>query len=83
MTDEPILTTEQSTVPGEWPIGQPEFSPGGTISCQWAETQWSGDGQIKVGRKDKFEIFCDEPPRIGGQGRYPQPLTYICMGVGF
>ena len=83
MTDEPILTTEQSAVPGERSIDQPEIRPGGPISRQWAETEWSGDGQIKVGRKDKFEIFCDEPPRIGGQDRYPQTLTYICMAVGF
>ncbi len=41
------------------------------------------EGQLKVGRKEKFEVFCDEPPRIGGSDRYPQPLTYICMGVGF
>ncbi|MBT3351519.1 MAG: hypothetical protein HOC91_15665 [Nitrospinaceae bacterium] len=83
MTDEPILTTDQKFAPGERPIDKPELRPGGTLTRQWAETEWSGDGQIKVGRKDKFEVFCDEPPRIGGKDRYPQPLTYICMGVGF
>jgi hypothetical protein len=49
MTDEPILTIEQSAVPGERSIHQPEIRPGGTISHQWAETEWSGDAQIKVG----------------------------------
>jgi len=81
--EKPIVTTELSAVLGERLIDKPELPPQGTVSYQWAETEWSGDGQIKVGRKEKFEVFCDEPPRIGGQDRYPQPLTYICMGVGF
>ena len=42
-----------------------------------------GKGQLKAGRHRHFEVFCDEPPRIGGQDAYPQPLCYIAMGVGF
>ncbi len=80
--EKPIVTTDQSAVPGERPIDKPELPKAGTVSYQWAETE-SMEGQLKVGRKEKFEVFCDEPPRIGGQDRYPQPLTYICMGVGF
>jgi len=41
------------------------------------------EGQLKIGRDDKFEVLCDEPPRLGGKGEQPQPLTYIVMGVGF
>ena len=81
--EQPILTTDLSTTPGERIIDKPELPPGGTISFQWAETEWDGEGQLKVGRKEKFEVMCDEPPRIGGQDRYPTPLTYVCMGVGF
>jgi hypothetical protein len=31
----------------------------------------------------RFEFFCDEPPSLGGEDRYPQPLTYIAAAVGF
>jgi hypothetical protein len=39
--------------------------------------------QKKVGRAGKFEIYCDEPPRLGGDDEYPQPLTYLVAGVAF
>lgn len=31
----------------------------------------------------RFTIYCDEPPFLGGEGRYPQPLLYVAAGVGF
>ena len=31
----------------------------------------------------RFEFFCDEPPDLGGDDRFPQPLTYIAAAVGF
>jgi len=30
-----------------------------------------------------FEFYCDEPPALGGEDRFPQPLTYIAAAVGF
>ena len=30
-----------------------------------------------------FEIYCDEPPAIGGQDEHPQPLHYLAAAVGF
>ena len=42
-----------------------------------------GKGQLKVGRSGGFEVFSDEPPRLGGDGEYPQPLNYFALGVGF
>jgi hypothetical protein len=39
--------------------------------------------QKKVGRFRHFEILCDEPPRLGGEDEYPQPLTYLVAGVAF
>ena len=39
--------------------------------------------QKKVGRYRHFEILCDEPPRLGGEDEYPQPLTYLVAGVAF
>ena len=41
------------------------------------------DHQLKVGRYRHFEFYCDEPPRLGGGDRYPQPLTYLAAGIGF
>jgi hypothetical protein len=31
----------------------------------------------------RFEFFCDEPPALGGDDLFPQPLTYIAAAVGF
>jgi len=39
--------------------------------------------QKKIGRFRHFEILCDEPPRLGGEDEYPQPLTYLVAGVAF
>ena len=39
--------------------------------------------QKKIGRFRHFEILCDEPPRLGGDDEYPQPLTYLVAGVAF
>jgi hypothetical protein len=41
------------------------------------------EGQLKVAHVRQFEFFCDEPPSLGGQDRYPQPLHYVAAGVGF
>jgi hypothetical protein len=30
-----------------------------------------------------FRIYCDEPPMIGGNDEYPQPLHYLTAAVGF
>ena len=32
---------------------------------------------------DPFEFYCDEPPSLGGEDRFPQPLSYIAAAVGF
>ncbi len=47
-------------------------------------------GQLKVAEADsdesegkRFEFYCDEPPSLGGDDEYPQPLTYVAAGVGF
>ena len=39
--------------------------------------------QLKRGTFGKFEVFSDEAARIGGTDRYPSPMTYMAMGVGF
>ena len=30
-----------------------------------------------------FEFYSDEPPFLGGESRYPQPLLYVAAGIGF
>ena len=44
--------------------------------------------QIKLAEIDSemgktFEVYCDEPPSIGGDDEHPQPLHYVAAGVGF
>ena len=39
--------------------------------------------QHKVARHRHFEIHCDEPPLLGGDDNYAQPLTYLAAAVGF
>ena len=42
-----------------------------------------GERLHKVARHRHFEIHCDEPTvPLGGEDRYPQPLTYIAAGLG-
>jgi hypothetical protein len=84
MEEGPIRAQDNSAVPGERVIDKPDLNPRGQISTKWAETQTFGmEGQVKIGHDEKFEVLCDEPPRLGGKGEHPQPLTYIAMGVGF
>ena len=42
-----------------------------------------GSLQLKRGKADHYEIFCDEGSRIGGEGKYPTPMAYMAMGTGF
>ncbi len=83
MINSPNYPWDESATPGERPIDKPEIRPGGYEITMLAEVETQGEGQLKVGRFRDFEVFCDEPPRLGGEDRYPHPLTYIAMGVGF
>ena len=42
-----------------------------------------GSKQLKVARVRHFEFYCDEPPMLGGDDAYPQPLAYLAAAVGF
>jgi hypothetical protein len=42
-----------------------------------------GSKQLKVARVRHFEFYCDEPPTLGGEDQYPQPLAYLAAAVGF
>jgi hypothetical protein len=41
------------------------------------------EAQAETGENRRFEFYCDEPPYLGGDDLFPQPLTYIAAGVGF
>lgn len=81
---EPLDPRKDSTVPGERAIDKPELPTQGYAFTMSADTETiEGKGQLKLGTHRHFEVYCDEPPRIGGEDSYPQPLCYIAMGVGF
>lgn len=84
MNEKPLNPLEDSAVPGERGIDKAELPRQGYAFTMWADTETlPGKGQLKVGRHRHFEVYCDEPPRIGGEDSHPQPLCYIAMGVGF
>jgi hypothetical protein len=44
--------------------------------------------QVKVAEIDselgkRFEVRSDEPPNLGGDDEFPQPLHYVAAGIGF
>lgn len=83
MTDKDAPLEDDATV-GRRPIDQPDHPPGGSGRTHVAEVETiEGEGQLKVGHNRHFTVYCDEPPRIGGTDKHPQPLAYLCLGVGF
>jgi hypothetical protein len=65
-------------------IDKPELPPQGVTTDNEVYTEVViGKGQLKRGTYGKFEVFCDEAQRFGGDDTYPSPMTYMAMGVGF
>ncbi|MAE05859.1 MAG: hypothetical protein CMH76_05950 [Nitrospinae bacterium] len=80
----PIDGHATSSVPGERTIDQPELPRQGLYTDSKVHTEVvEGSVQLKRGLTDDFEIFCDEGSRIGGEGKYPTPMTYMAMATGF
>jgi hypothetical protein len=80
----PLSNQDLSDRPGERIIDKPELPPAGITSendalCETVENQV----QLKIGRAGKFEVWCDEPARIGGTDTYPSPMAYLAMSIGF
>lgn len=63
-------------------IDRPELPEGGISRENDAYTEIVS-AQLKRGTSRHFEVFCDEPARIGGTDRYPSPMTYLAMAIGF
>lgn len=47
------------------------------VDCEHVEKM------LHKGTRDKFEVYSDEPARIGGEDNYPPPLTYLTWAIGF
>jgi hypothetical protein len=59
-----------------------ELPPGGSNSTVAVDVEHL-EKMLHRGTRLHFEVFCDEPERMGGEDSYPPPLTYIAFGVGF
>ena len=79
--EQPLDSRKDSMVAGERTIDKPELPAQGYVFTMSADTETlEGEGQLKLGRHRHFEVFCDEPERIGGQDAHPQLLCYIAWG---
>lgn len=80
----PLGNEDLSDKPGERVIDKPELPAAGITNENEAVMEvMAGEMQLKRGKSGKFEVFCDEPARIGGTDRYPSPMTYLAMAIGF
>ena len=69
---------------GKRVIDKTELPEGGITNENDAVTETIvGELQLKRGTSRHFEVFCDEPARIGGTNKHPSPMIYLAMAVGF
>ena len=69
---------------GQRIIDKPELPPQGVTTDSEVYTEFVADeGQLKRGTIGNFEVFSDEAARIGGTDKYPSPMSYLAMAVGF
>lgn len=72
-----------STV-GDRVIDKPELPAGGISNENDVCTEViAGEMHLKRGKVGRFEVFSDEAPRLGGTDKYPSPMSYLAMAVGF
>lgn len=46
------------------------------------KSSFSARDKIKDGPDTAKTFYSDEPPHLMGEGKYPQPLSYIAGGIG-
>jgi hypothetical protein len=84
MAMKPLGNEDLSDKPGDRVIDKPELPAQGITNENEALTEVvAGELQLKRGTAGKFEVLCDEPARIGGTDRYPSPMSYLAMAIGF
>ncbi len=82
--EKPLGNDDLSEKPGERVIDKPELPATGITNENEAHTEViSGEMQLKRGTVGQFEVMCDEPTRIGGTDKYPSPMGYLAMSIGF
>ena len=80
----PLGNEDLSERVGERVIDKPELPPAGITNENDVLTEVvAGEMQLKLGRAGKFEVYCDEPARIGGTDRHPSPMNYLALSIGF
>jgi len=80
----PLGNEDLSDKVGERVIDKPELPAAGISNENDVRTEVvSGEMHLKRGVAGKFEVFSDEHARIGGTDRYPSPMTYLAMAIGF
>ena len=82
--DEPVDGNNLPNEIGKRIIDQPELPKQGVSTDNEVYTEVVAEaGQLKRGTFGKFEVFSDEAARIGGTDKYPSPMSYLAMAVGF
>jgi hypothetical protein len=80
----PLGNENLSDKPGERVIDKSELPEGGITNENDVYTEViAGEMQLKRGKVAQFEVLCDEPKRIGGTDKYPSPMGYLAMSIGF
>ena len=80
----PLDGMNVSSEVGQRIIDKPELPAQGVTTDSEVYTEFvMGAAQLKRGTIGKFEVFSDEAARIGGTDKYPSPMSYLAMAVGF
>lgn len=80
----PLGNDDLSDKVGERVIDKPELPPSGITTENDVMTEViAGQVQLKRGFAGKFEVYCDEPARIGGTDNHPTPMSYLALAIGF
>jgi len=80
----PLGNEDLSDKVGERVIDKPELPVGGITNENDVQTEVvAGEMHLKRGVAGKFEVFSDEAARIGGTDKYPSPMSYLALAVGF
>ena len=81
---QPLGNEDLSEKPGERVIDKEELPAQGITNENDVLTEIvAGEVQLKLGTAGKFQVYCDEPARIGGTDRYPSPMSYLALSIGF
>ena len=82
--DEPVDGMNLPSELGQRIIDKPELPLQGVSTDSEVYTEIvAGEMHLKRGTVGKFEVFSDEAARIGGTDKYPSPMSYMAMAVGF